>query len=96
MATKAKSHLVVANLDAINAYGEIERICIEAAIWASPNLKRLLPLFEPLYKKGARELWYYDNAGNFVLGTRNKRGVQQDCVLGMFILCLTTRSIYVR
>ena len=41
-----------ANLDAINAYGEIERECIEAAIKANPCLHRLLPLYELLYKRG--------------------------------------------
>jgi hypothetical protein len=49
-----------ASLEVINAYGEIERECIEAAIRAIPYLHRLLPLYELLYKKGEGVLWYYD------------------------------------
>ena len=75
MAMEAKPHLVAASLDAINAYGEIERECIESAILANPYFQRHLPLFELLYKKGAGELWYYDDAGIFVFGTRIKSGV---------------------
>ena len=75
MAMGAKHHLAEASLDAMNAYGEIERECIEAPIRANPYFQRLLPLFELLYKKGAGELWYYDDAGIFVFGTRIKSGV---------------------
>ncbi len=49
-----------------------------------------------LYKKGAGELWNYDEAGNFVLGTRNRRGVRQGCVLGFFLFCLTMEPVYTR
>jgi hypothetical protein len=52
MAMEAKPALVAASLDAINAYGDIERECIEAAIRANPYLQRLLPLYELMYKKG--------------------------------------------
>jgi len=38
MVMKAKPSLVGASLDAMNAYGEIERECIEAAIKANPYL----------------------------------------------------------
>jgi hypothetical protein len=72
----AKPNLVVANLDNINAYGDIEPDCNEAAIRANPYLRRLLPLLEMLYKKGTCELWYYDYEGNFILGTRNERSVR--------------------
>jgi len=58
MAFKAKPKLVGASLDAINAYGKIERECIEAAIRANPYLQLLLPLFELLYKRGEGILWY--------------------------------------
>jgi hypothetical protein len=96
MAMEAKPALAVASLDAINAYGEIERECIEAAIKANPYLHRLLPLYELLYKKGEWVLWYYDENGNFVMGTRNKRGVRQGFVLDMFSFCLTMASVYAR
>jgi hypothetical protein len=72
MAMHAKPHLAGANLDDINAYNDIERECPEAVIRDNPYLHRLLPFFEMLYKKGAGDLWYYDDAGNFVLGARNK------------------------
>jgi len=70
MAMEARPNLAAANLDASNAFDEIERDCIEAAIKANPYLHSLLPLFEMLYRKGAGELWYYDEAGNFVMGTK--------------------------
>ena len=60
MAMEAKPSLAGANLDAISAYGEIERDCIEAAIRANPFLHRLLPLFELLYKRGEGIYWYYE------------------------------------
>jgi len=47
-------------------------------------------------KKGAGELWYYDEAGKFVMGTRNKRGVCQGCVLGFFLFCLAMEPVYTR
>ena len=96
MAMEAKPALAGASLDATNAFGEIERECIEAAIKANPYLHRLLPLFELLYKKGEGVLWYYDENGKFVLGVRNKRGVRQGCVLGMFLFCITMESVYAR
>jgi hypothetical protein len=52
MAMEAKPALAGASMDAINAYGEIKRECIEAAIRANPYLNRLLPLYELMYKKG--------------------------------------------
>ncbi len=72
MTMEAKLTLAGASLDAINAYGEIERECIEAAIRASPYLHRLLYLFELVYKRGEGVLWYYDENGKFVLGAKNK------------------------
>jgi len=89
MALEAKPNLVAVCLDNINAYGDIERECIDAAIRANPYRHPFLPLFELLYKKRARDLWYYDDDGNFILGTRNKREVRQGCVLGMFLFYLT-------
>jgi hypothetical protein len=76
MAMEVKPTLAGASLDAINAYGEIERECIEAAIRANPNRHKLLPLFELLYKRGEGVPWYYDENGKFVLGVKNKRGVR--------------------
>ena len=38
MAMEAKPALAAASLDAINAYGDIERECIEVAIKANPYL----------------------------------------------------------
>ncbi len=83
MALEAKPNLAASSLDNFNAYGEIERDCIEAAIKANPYLHNLLPLFELLYRRGAGELWYNDKNGNFVMGSRIMRGVRQRCVLAM-------------
>jgi hypothetical protein len=74
MALEATPNLVDAILDSVNAYGEIERECIEAAIMANPYFHSLLPLFESVYTRGAGELWYYDDEGDFILETRNSRG----------------------
>jgi hypothetical protein len=49
-----------------------------------------------LYKHGEGILLYYDENVNFVMGTRNKRGVHQGCVLGMFMFCITMEPIYAR
>ena len=89
---EVKPTLAGASLDAINAYGEIERECIEAAIKANPYLHKLLPMYE----RGDGVLWYYDENGNFILGARNKRGVRQGCVLGMFLFCVTMEPVYAR
>ena len=70
MAMEVKPALAAASLDAINAYGDIERECIEVAIRANPYFQRLLPLYELMYKRGEGILWYYDENGNFVMGTR--------------------------
>ena len=48
MAMEVNPVLAGASLDASNAFGEIERECIEATIRADPYLHRLLPLFELL------------------------------------------------
>ena len=96
MTMEAKPTLAGANLDSINAYGEIERECIDAAIKANPYLQRLLPLFEPVYKRGEGVLWYNDKNRKFVLGARNKRGIRQGCVLGMFLLCIAMEPVYAR
>ena len=94
MAMEGHPALASASLDAVNAYGEIEQECIEAAIKANPFLHMLLPLYELLYKRGEGVLWYYDENGKFVMGTRNTRGVKQGCVLGMFLFCITMEPVY--
>jgi hypothetical protein len=96
MAMDAKPALAGASLEAINAYGDIEREYIEASIKANPYLRLLLPLYELLYKRGEGILWHYDEHGNFVMGTRQLRGVRQGCVLGLFLFCLTMAQVYER
>ena len=63
---------------------------------ANPYLHCLLPLFELLYNRGARELWYYEDNGNFILRTHNMRGVRRGYVLGMFLFCLAMEPVYSR
>jgi len=41
-------------------------------------------------------LWYYDDDGNFVMGSRRKRRVRQGCVLGMFLFFLKVEPMYSR
>ena len=52
--------------DAINAFEEIERNYIRAALLASPSSYLLIPLFEMLYERRSGNLWYYDENENFV------------------------------
>jgi hypothetical protein len=52
MAMESNISLVVARLDGINAFGEIERACIHAALEASPSLHMIIPMFEMLYERG--------------------------------------------
>jgi hypothetical protein len=56
---------------------------------ANPYLQSFLSLFKLLYRREAGELWYYDENEKFVLYTRQRRGVRQGCVLGVFLFCLT-------
>ena len=85
MALETKLNLAAASMDNNNAFGDIEWECTEADIMANPYLQSLLPGFDLFYKRSSGELWYYDESGNFVLSTHNKRGVRQGCVLGMFL-----------
>ena len=62
-----------------------------------PKSRRTVPYHGILwYFKGSGELWYYDENGNFVLSTHNRRGVRRGCILGMFVFCLTTEPVYTR
>jgi hypothetical protein len=45
MALEAKPNIATASLDISNAFGDIERVCIEATIMANPYLHSLLPLY---------------------------------------------------
>jgi hypothetical protein len=100
MAMEARPKLATATLDASNAFGEIERDRIEVAIKANPYPHGLLPLFNMLYMKGAGDralvLYMYDEAENFVMGTRNKRGFRQGCIMGFFLFCLTMEPVCAR
>jgi hypothetical protein len=58
MAMEVKPTLTGASLDAINAYGEIERECIEAVIMANPYIHKLLPMYELMFKQGEGVLLY--------------------------------------
>ena len=44
MAMEPNRSLVVACLDGINAFGEIEQACIRAALEANPSLHMLIPM----------------------------------------------------
>ncbi len=49
-----------------------------------------------MYKREEGILWYYDENGNFVMGTRQLRGVRHGCVLGLFLFCLAMEPVYAR
>ena len=66
MALESNGKLSAACLDGVNAFGEINRGCIRAAIEANPSLHLLLPLFEMLYERGSGELFYFDENGNYI------------------------------
>ena len=55
-----------------------------------------MPIYELMYEKEEEVLWSYDETGNFVMGTMNKMGVTQGCVLVMFLFCLTMAPVYTR
>ena len=74
--------LAAADLDGINAFGEIERACIRATLEANPSLHMLIPLFEMLYERGNGELWYYYEHGNYVESHYSRCGVRIFILLG--------------
>ena len=49
--------LARATLDAINAFGDLERPFIRAALLAHVLLHPLIPLYDVLYTWGSGELW---------------------------------------
>jgi hypothetical protein len=91
---EADPELARATLEAINAFGDLERPCIRAALLSNVLLHPLILLFDVLYTRGSGELWFYDEVGNFVLSLFCKRGVRQGCVMGTTILCITVRLVY--
>jgi hypothetical protein len=93
---KSNRTLATASLDGINAFGEIERVCIRVALEANPSLHMLIPLFEMLYEWDSGELWYYYEHGNYVESHYNRCGVRQGCVLGAFLFCLAMKHVYSR
>ena len=86
--------LARACLDASNAFGDLERPCIRAALEAHVALHPLIPLYDVLYTRGMGEMWFYDDMGNFVMRVFGLRGVRQECVLGMTIPCITVGLVY--
>ena len=86
--------LARATLDATNAFGDLERPCIRAALLANVMLHPLIPLYDVLYTWGNGDLWFYDEFGDFVLAVLSKRVVRYGCILGASILCITVRPVY--
>jgi hypothetical protein len=91
---EAEPDLARATLDANNAFGDLERPCIKTALEANVALHPLIPLYDVLYTRGKRELWFYYEQGNFVLSVLCRKGVRQGCVLGTTMLCITVKSVY--
>jgi hypothetical protein len=91
---EALPDLARATLDAINAFGDLENPCTQAALLANVHLHQLTPLYDVLYTRGNGELWFYDEFGNFVHALFYKGGVRQGCVLGTTILNITIKPVY--
>ena len=88
MAMESSGKLSATCLDAINAFGEIERDCIKAAVLANPSLYMHIPLFEMLYERESGEMWFYDENNNFVESYFSRSGVHQGCVMGASFFAL--------
>jgi hypothetical protein len=81
-------------LDANNAFGNLERPCIRAALEADVALHPIIPLYDVFYSRGKGELWYYDEMGNFVMSVLCRKGVRHGCVLCMTIMCIIVRHVF--
>ena len=92
---EAEPDLARATLDASNAFGDLERPCIRAALEANVPLHPRIPMYDVLYTRGKRELLFYDELGNFILGAMCRKGVRHGCcVIGTTILYITARPVY--
>ena len=96
MAMEYDDQLSAPCLDAINAFGEIERACIKATLLANPTLHTLIPLFEMLYERGSGKLCFYEENGNFIDLYCSPNEVRQGCVMGPFLSCLAMYPVYSR
>ena len=56
MAMESNESMAAACLDGINAFGEIERECVRAALEANPSLHMRIPMIEMLYERGNGKL----------------------------------------
>ncbi len=81
-------------MEAANAFRDMERPCIRAAIEVNPALHPLIPIYDVLYNRGSGQIWFYDDLGNFIICVFYSRGVRHGCVLDTTILCVTTCPIY--
>ena len=64
---KAEPYPARSSLDAANAFGDMKRTCIRAALEVNPALHPLIPLYDVLYTRGSGQLWFYDNLGIFII-----------------------------
>jgi hypothetical protein len=76
MAMESNGSMAAACLDGINAFGEIERACIRAALEANLSLHGLIPMFAMLYERGNDQLCYYDENCNYVESHYNRYEVR--------------------
>jgi len=96
MTMESNGPIYAACLDAINAFGEIERSCITATLLVNPTLHTLIPMFKMPCERGSGELWCYDENGNFVDLYYNRNGVRHGCAMGAFFFCLAICPVYAR
>ena len=74
---EAKPDLARNSLEASNAFGDLERPCIRAALEANVAFHPLIPLYDVLYTRGSDELWYYDDVGTFIICVLCRKGVRR-------------------
>jgi hypothetical protein len=84
MAMEVNLVLAGANMGTSNAFGEIERDCIEVAIRAAPYLHRQLPLFELFYKRGEGCCGITMNTADLSLESRTGGESARDASWGYF------------
>ncbi len=66
-------------------YGDLKRPCIRVALEANVALYPLIPLYDVLYTKGKRKLWFCDELVNLLLAS---------CAVKAFarVVCLAQQS----
>jgi len=71
---EAEPNLARACQDTNNAFGDMERPCIRAALEANVAHHPLILLYDVVHSREKGKLWYYDEWGDFVMSVFCSRG----------------------